>query len=140
MSVNVFLKLRTVLLSDSPKSPKILIAIVGSRHFPDLDLVRAHVQSLPSNAVIVSGGASGVDTVAVEEAKLLGLGTIVYKADWKAFGRRAGAIRNQLIVDSATSIVAFWDNESKGTKITIDMATKANKPIQIILPLKYHGS
>ena len=33
--------------------------------------------------------------------------------------------------NEADKIIAFWDGRSKGTKISIDMAIKANKNIDI---------
>ena len=42
------------------------LGIVGSRHFPARDGVGSFVASLPPDTVIVSGGAEGVDSWAVE--------------------------------------------------------------------------
>ena len=49
------------------------IAIVGSRTFENLQLVRDIVAALPANSIVVSGGAPGVDTVAVRAAEARGL-------------------------------------------------------------------
>ena len=48
------------------------------------------------------------------------------------YGRSAGFKRNALIVAESDEVVAFWDMKSKGTKSTIDLATKAGKPVRII--------
>jgi hypothetical protein len=55
----------------------------------------------------------------------------IFKPDWDKYGKRAGFIRNELIINEADKIIAFWDGESKGTKLSIDLAIKAGKPIDI---------
>lgn len=105
------------------------VAVVGSRDFPRLDEVRAYVASLPADTVIVSGGARGVDTAAVDEARRLGMRYIVLPADWKTWGKRAGFMRNADIVAAADEIVAFWDGVSRGTRHTIALAEAAGKPV-----------
>lgn len=107
------------------------IAIVGSRTFGNLDLVKDYVMGLPMDDAVISGGAEGVDQMAIKTAKTRGMGIRTFLPEWKTFGKTAGAIRNQQIVEYADRVVAFWDKASKGTKITIDMAVKAEKPVNI---------
>jgi SLOG family YspA-like protein len=107
------------------------IAIVGSRHFPRPELVEAFVASLPAGTIVVSGGAQGVDTAAEEAAQARGLETLIFHADWKRHGRKAGQIRNAEIVAHADRIVAFWDGRSQGTLNTIVQALGANLPVEI---------
>ena len=111
------------------------IAVVGSRTFPRLDMVRQFVWEQERTTVIVSGGAIGVDEAAVSEAKRLGMPYEVHLPDWQRYGRRAGAVRNQQIVDAAHEVVAFWDGVSKGTKITMDLAQQAGKPLRVVSAL-----
>jgi hypothetical protein len=114
------------------------IAIVGSRTFGDRiedtkvrNAVKAYVASLPSDTVIVSGGASGVDTWAENAARECGLGVIVFKPDWKLYGKSAGMIRNGQIIEAADSVVAFWNGGSSGTANSIERAKRAGKPVVI---------
>jgi hypothetical protein len=108
------------------------IAIVGSRSFTRLEEVRQFVREQERTTVIISGGARGVDSIAVDEAKRLHMPYEVYPADWNRYGRSAGFRRNQTIVDAAEEVVAFWDGESRGTKHTIACAKAAGKPVRII--------
>lgn len=134
------------------------IAIVGSRGYANLDFVviKTHELFFPPkyqgvHHEFISGGSSvkdsngeetSVDKCAEDYIDELNriykkhftkpINKTVFKPDWNKYGKRAGAIRNQQIVDEADKIVAFWDGKSKGTKITIDMAIKANKPIDIL--------
>ena len=108
------------------------IGIVGSRDYPRLDQVVELVQALPEGTTVISGGAQGVDITAEVTAKAHGLDRIIFPALWDKYGKRAGAIRNQQIVESSDRIIAFWDGVSPGTKITIDMAVRAGKQVDII--------
>jgi len=107
------------------------IAIVGSRHYPRSDLVAAFVASLPADAVVVSGGAAGIDSFAEGAATARGLSTLIFRADWDGLGRKAGPIRNGQIVVASDEIVAFWDTRSRGTLHTIVTALEQRKPVRI---------
>ncbi len=98
------------------------VAIVGSRYFGDLEKVRALVRELPKGSTVVSGGASGVDQAAEEEARKHGLNVIVHRALWHKYGKSAGPIRNQKIVEDADELHAFWNSTSRGTKSAIVLA------------------
>jgi predicted Rossmann fold nucleotide-binding protein DprA/Smf involved in DNA uptake len=108
------------------------LAIIGSRDFSDLQMVRDFVGMLDQSVDIISGGARGVDTVAVEEAKLR-------KMRWKEFKPRDPANksdyheRNSLIVESCDALVAFWTGqiENSGTYSTIEKARKAGKLLSV---------
>jgi hypothetical protein len=108
------------------------IAVVGSRTFTDYflleDVLNEHTTSLDT---LVSGGAAGADTLAEHYAKDYGLKMIVHKPEWKKYGRAAGFIRNQLIVDDADILIAFWDGKSKGTQHSINLAKQ--KGIKVII-------
>jgi hypothetical protein len=115
------------------------IAIVGSREYPDMDQVRAFVQSLSIYDTVVSGGARGVDKVAEEEAIKRNMRTAIFKAKWQEFGKRAGYLRNEEIVAACDKVVAFWDGKSKGTAHTINIARKAGKVVDIKTPRQSLG-
>jgi predicted Rossmann fold nucleotide-binding protein DprA/Smf involved in DNA uptake len=111
------------------------VAIVGSRYqdHPNPVLFRvqrkvsAFVNNLPSDAVVISGGAVGVDSWAENFARQRGLEVVVHRADWKTYGRKAGMLRNATIVEDADEVYAFWDGTSKGTANTIERARIAGK-------------
>jgi hypothetical protein len=108
------------------------IAIVGSRDFKPANMIVEYVDTLrETRSVVVSGGARGVDTLAEQAAVRIGLPTIILRADWDKLGKRAGYVRNQALVAVAHRVVAFWDGVSRGTKHTIDIATKAGLPVDV---------
>lgn len=117
-----------------------LVAIVGSRDFPRLELVGGKINALAvkaggaSQLTIVSGGARGVDEEAERYARSIGVQVIVFPADWDTYGKRAGYIRNHQIITVADRVVAFWDGESKGTRYSIDLALAKKKLLEVILP------
>lgn len=116
------------------------IAFVGSRKFIDKDFVyftvREHLRGrclTTAEYEFISGGAKGVDSWAEESAKQMYAKCIIFKPDWNKYGKRAGFLRNQLIVNEADKLIAFWDGESKGTKHSIDLAIKKGIPVNIYI-------
>ena len=114
-----------------PEKQSRRIAVVGSREYPNLEAVRQFVREQERTTVIISGGARGVDTAAVEEARRLGMPYEVHLPDWQAHGRKAGILRNHQIVKSADEVVAFWDGQSRGTQSTIQEAKAVGKPVRV---------
>ena len=106
------------------------LAIVGSRTFNDYTtmckVIKEHF-NIDSITHIVSGGARGADTLAEQFAKEYNKELIVFPADWKTYGKRAGFIRNVDIINTCDQCVAFWDGESHGTKHDIELCEEQNK-------------
>lgn len=109
-------------------------AVVGSRDFPNTELVKQLVALMPEKAHIVSGNARGVDKTAQSAAKKRGLQVTVHPANWAKLGKKAGMLRNQTVVDNSEVIIAFWDGASPGTKDAIDKALAAGKEVWIVEP------
>lgn len=119
--------LRSLPLRAKPLS----VAIVGSRGYPHLGVVRQFVSLLPPDTTIVSGGALGVDQAAARAAQEFGLELVEYLPDWEKHGKRAGFLRNQDIVQRADVVFAFWDGTSRGTKSSIELAEKYGRPVRV---------
>jgi hypothetical protein len=66
-------------------------------------------------------------------AKEQNIPIMIFKPDWKRFGRGAGPARNKTIVENADCVIAFWDGVSKGTQSTINIAKKLNKKLRIVI-------
>lgn len=101
------------------------LAIVGCRHFDNYELFCKCIESLnilDGVEYIVSGGATGADSLAERYAREHAIPFKVYPANWSKYGRSAGYRRNKQIVDDADYVVAFWDYKSPGTKHTITLA------------------
>lgn len=106
---------------------------MGSRDYPRMDIVPRYVREIARrwpDAVVISGGARGVDRLAAETARECGLPVVEFFADWSK-GRGAGIARNSQIVAAADHLVAFWDERSTGTADSIRKAQAAGLRIAI---------
>jgi len=118
-----------------PIIPPVKVAIVGSRHFPEMERVTAFVASLPAGATVVTGGASGVDAVAGEAARDHNLGLIKLPPRFEeASDPTAAERRNQELVDTVDVVVAFWDGQSAGTRNTITRAIDSGREVHVLVP------
>jgi len=85
-----------------------------------------------SHITVVHGGADGADVLAGELASILGMSVEAHPAQWDIYGRGAGPLRNQAMVDKGADIcLAFVVPHSKGTYDCIKRAKKAGIPTQI---------
>jgi hypothetical protein len=121
----------------------IKLAVVGSRSIKDRDPIFNKLDQYIEIAtgkghelIIVSGGASGVDSIAAEFARSRGLVLIDVLPAWNDkkgnFVRSAGFSRNEVIWEVCDCGVAFWDGKSKGTAHSFDLAKRHKKRISII--------
>ena len=110
------------------------VGIVGSRHFSEPDRVTDYVRTLPTNASIITGSASGVDAAATKAARARGIAVQVIAAsfDELADATRAAA-RNQRLVNACDVVVAFWDGSSEGTRATVERALDSGKEVHVFV-------
>ena len=106
------------------------LAIIGSRSIEKLDLDE-YIKDKPD--VVISGGAKGIDTIAWEWAVKNNIEIIVHRPDYNKNGKWAALRRNDIIIDEADKIIAFWNGKSTGTKYVIDRAKELNKNIEVVL-------
>lgn len=80
------------------------ILITGAREYPDLELVKIQIwgeYDPDEPTYLINGQARGVDKCAAEYAIGAGISTIDMPAEWTKYGKAAGPIRNQQMVDFA---------------------------------------
>ncbi len=107
------------------------VAIIGSRNLKVSDLEKY----IPEGAIeIVSGGAKGIDSCAKDYAVKNKIKITEFLPDYNKYGRVAPLKRNDLIIDYADVVLAFWDGKSRGTKYVIENCKKKGKQIKIYLP------
>lgn len=110
------------------------VAIVGSRHFSEPARVVEYVKSLPANASVITGSASGVDAAATKAARERGMAVQVMPASFDELADASkAAARNQRLVDACDVLVAFWDGASKGTRATVDRALDSGKEVHVFV-------
>jgi predicted Rossmann fold nucleotide-binding protein DprA/Smf involved in DNA uptake len=115
------------------------LAVIGSRTFDDKQrLYDILTKNLPNIKLIISGGATGADTLATQWASDYGLPYLVFPALWHdpftgAFNRGAGFARNRYIIEHCDVVMAFMQRGgSKGTQNSLDIAKELGKPIKLI--------
>jgi hypothetical protein len=88
------------------------------------------VASLPEDAIVVSGGALGVDSIAASQARQRGLQVVEHLPDYTTHGSRmAPLVRNILIVNDCDEMIAFPAPWSTGTWHAIGVARDKGKPV-----------
>lgn len=129
------------------------IGVVGSRDWENEAAVRALVASLGmvygDDWTLVSGGAytrtkewraknpdqsefGGVDYWAEDQAKIAGVKTDILYAEWDVFGKIAGILRNEDLIDSCDKVYIFWNGKSPGTRHLIQYCKRQKKDFEVI--------
>ena len=110
-----------------------VLAIIGSRSFNDMELLEEKLSEYVGKATrVVSGGAKGADSLAERWAFRYGCDLSIHLPDWKKHSKKAGFIRNIEIINECDECVAFWDGKSRGTQHSIFMCNKLNKKVTIV--------
>ena len=107
------------------------LLIIGSRSITDFDLspyISAEVDT------IISGGASGIDSLAERYADMHRLSKYILRPRYDLYGRAAPLKRNKKMVEMADAVLIIWDGHSKGTQHTLKYANFFKKPITLVQP------
>ena len=118
--------------SDIPL-PRVIVA--GSRTFQDRERAfkaLKQVRKKLGDFEIVSGGAKGADAIGEEFAVSEGLPLRRFPADWEGAGRGAGHIRNATVAWYGTHLLAFHQNNSRGTRHMIDLARLSGLTVAVM--------
>lgn len=110
------------------------IGVIGSRSFDNYNILSGYIMSklkLENISRIVSGGASGTDSLAEQFAVNNNIPTMIFYADWNKYGKTAGFKRNYDIIENSNIIFAFWDGKSRGTRHSIRLAKRYEKKLYI---------
>lgn len=107
-----------------------IVLVCGDRAWTARGPIEFLLRSLPKDGktVVITGGANGADRIAWEIAREIGHRNVRLDAPWGAYGKRAGPIRNQWMLDlfqmfanaftaAAADVHAYHQNiaSSKGT-------------------------
>lgn len=114
------------------------ILITGSREWTDWNALNNVLSEYlnESDLVIVHGDCpTGADWMAKRWCKFKGVLEEPHPANWKQFGKQAGPIRNQEMVDlDADKCVAFPLPQSRGTFDCMNKARRAGIPVRVVEP------
>lgn len=113
------------------------ILVTGDRNWTDRKAIDRELHNLAGNRMppydqitVIQGGASGADEIAHNITDGMGEHwvAVTVPADWNKYGRAAGPIRNQAMIDAfKPDIVLAFHSNIKNSKGTIDCIEKANK-------------
>ena len=99
------------------------ILCCGDRNWKDKQAIESTIKDrLAAYQIetIIEGEARGADKLSAEVAKGLHISVLLFPADWTKYGKAAGVIRNQQMLDEGKPnlVLAFHDDikKSKGTK------------------------
>ena len=112
------------------------LIVCGSRTLTDYSIVKTALDAVlkivnKSELVVLSGHAKGADQLGEQWCFENMVKYERYPADWSK-GKSAGMVRNALMVDNATHVLAFWDQKSSGTANTIELARKKKLKVKVI--------
>ena len=117
------------------------IIVAGGRDFTDYALLSETLDVILKRYTlrevqIVSGCCRGADALGERYAREHGIPVVRFPADWQAYGKAAGPIRNRKMAEYASEgegiLVAFWDGKSRGTASMIRLAEKYGLQIKTI--------
>lgn len=115
------------------------VLVCGGRDFNDYDLLVDTLIGLLGqyeikDVIFISGRASGADKLGERFAKANNCELLVFPADWNKFGKAAGFIRNQQMLDEGKPdlVVAL-----PGGRGTADMVRRAKKHGIEVAEVKY---
>lgn len=114
------------------------ILICGSRYYKNYIKIYYYLEKMQNKhekLIIIEGGARGADQLAKNACIELGIEYKEYKAEWDKYGKGAGPIRNQKMLDDNPDIdlvVSFHEDidSSKGTKDMLKKARKKNISVE----------
>jgi hypothetical protein len=111
------------------------VIVAGGRDFFDYDLMKRKLDVILSkkdNVVIVSGTATGADSLGERYAREHNLLISYFPALWNIYGSKAGFYRNEEMANYAEACICFWDGKSSGTKDMIRLAEEYNLKLRVI--------
>jgi hypothetical protein len=116
------------------------ILITGTRHPLVAESVRVIMNAIDANVpmsryhLLIHGDAKGVDTFVAQQAVEWGWDVCAHPADWTAYGKAAGPMRNQAMLNHHRDInlvLAFPASDSRGTWDMVERAVKARLNVRV---------
>ena len=103
------------------------VLICGDRNWADYDLILEQIRSAldPLKDVIIHGAARGADSLAGKAGLSLGFEVQSFPAKWDTYGRAAGPIRNQEMLNQKPDEVWAFHDSLATSKGTGDMCRRA---------------
>lgn len=120
-----------------------VVIFFGSRTWTDENLIGRRIALLPSESILIHGGAEGADSISASIARDRGdLYVVEVRPLWSYRGKRAGHARNDAMrrllpdpsLEGASWMEAFWDGRSPGTREMIRAAKRDGYKLHVYRP------
>lgn len=113
------------------------ILCFGDREWDDIELITVSLLAyFNTTECVIEGECRGADRLSKIAAQSIGFNILSFPADWTKYGKAAGPIRNQQMLDEGkpTLGLCFHDNlqESRGSKDMLIRLLKAGIPVRHI--------
>lgn len=113
------------------------VLVCGDRNWSAWSAIWTVLRGLGPLTTIVHGDARGADKMCAFVARQLGYQVHAHPAKWDVYGKAAGPLRNQEMVDCHRDIelvLAFHDDlrHSKGTADMVRVARMAGIPVNVV--------
>lgn len=111
------------------------LLVCGSRVWKDCGQISRYIATMLCKGYthIITGGAKGADACAENIAIQFGMELTVVEAEWEKFGKAAGVLRNQKMLELEPDfVIGFMIGESRGTRDMLIRAMKANIPTEVV--------
>lgn len=82
--------------------------------------------------LVIHGNAFGADTLVDEWCRAHDIQRAVFPANWTKYGKAAGPIRNQQMIDEGKPTICIAFPGGRGTLDMVERAHKANIPVTLI--------
>lgn len=108
------------------------VIVCGGRDFYEWrTLHEALIEVMPSGSgnVIIQGGASGADRLAIKWAEANGASVVTYPANWRS-GKKGGPMRNQFMLEDSRPDMLIAFPGGAGTADMVHRAAEAGLPIR----------
>lgn len=111
--------------------------VTGSRIWINRDLIKKELEIVKkhhSGITLVHGGCRGADIIAGSIWKELGGTVVSCPADWLKFGKAAGLLRNESMINdyNIQFALAFVKGDSRGTLHMVSLLKKRGISVRII--------
>lgn len=112
------------------------VLVCGGRDYSNIEKVKDILDMIhdicqnnfleSSEMIIIHGGARGADSLAGKWAKQNNIQSEVYLADWNTYGKKAGPIRNELMLKTGKPNIVVAFPGGNGTKHMVSIAKRDN--------------
>ena len=112
------------------------VVVCGGHDYSDSFRLFAEMNALHKRhrfSAVITGGGHGADRIAYDWARVHGLATEVFRAEWERDGKDAAFLRNQRIIDEGKPHLVVAFPGGKGTADMVQRAKEAGIRVQVFV-------